>query len=547
MGAGSQSYDPSISEGSEPARIDLVHSGSFRLGSVLIEPSRRRLSRPGGAEAIVEPRVMQVLVTLFEAAGLVVGRDELIERCWSGRIVGENSINRVISLLRKTADTLGQGDFAVETIPKVGYRLVSAATSGAVEPEHRAMAAAASPSDGAEPWNRRRVLRGLATAAVTLGVPFGVATLREGELPIGARHTPTPDARELYDAGMRAQYFAVDATSEQAEIYFRRAAQADPAWADAWGSLAMSYRHMMDGQTNANQWRLVEQTRSAANRSLELDRQNAEALVALTLIASPYGRWDESEAEYAAMVERFPKAFVMRGHYGRLLRDLGRFEEATVQTARQVADHPLVPLSAMAHILSLWGAGRIHEADAEADRAFKLFAKHPAVWFIRIAYLTHTGREAQAVGMAMDREGWPAGLPPFLFERRRQTAQALLTRSPEDIAAARAGIDNFVQRSLAQPPHLIDPVWPGFFLSAIGDNDAVFDLLDNYYFGRGRLAPPIEPEPGPLTRRDSWFLFMPVLGGLRRDPRFSALVEEIGLTANFRKTGKWPDSWRPGT
>jgi tetratricopeptide (TPR) repeat protein len=73
----------------------------------------------------LEPRVMQVLVALADSRGEVVSRDELIARCWGGTIVGDNAIQRAIYVLRDlAAGGLGQASFAIETITKVGYRLV---------------------------------------------------------------------------------------------------------------------------------------------------------------------------------------------------------------------------------------------------------------------------------------------------------------------------------------------------------------------------------------------------------------------------------------
>ena len=45
---------------------------------------------------------MQVLVALAAADGAIVGRDDLTRRCWEGRVVGEDAINRVISRLRRS-------------------------------------------------------------------------------------------------------------------------------------------------------------------------------------------------------------------------------------------------------------------------------------------------------------------------------------------------------------------------------------------------------------------------------------------------------------
>lgn len=112
--------------------VVLAQEPDFELGEVVARPSCLQLQRNGGS-VTVEPRVMQVLVVLAQARGLVVGRSELIELCWSGRVVGDSAINRVVYRLRQLAATLGNGSFEVETVPRVGYRLsVAAAASGRI-------------------------------------------------------------------------------------------------------------------------------------------------------------------------------------------------------------------------------------------------------------------------------------------------------------------------------------------------------------------------------------------------------------------------------
>jgi len=105
--------------------IDLAHEADFLLGGLSVSPSSREVTRGGEREAL-EPRVMQVLVALHRAQGAVVSRDDLIARCWEGRIVGEDAINRAIWRLRKLAEADGDANFTIETIPRVGYRLISA-------------------------------------------------------------------------------------------------------------------------------------------------------------------------------------------------------------------------------------------------------------------------------------------------------------------------------------------------------------------------------------------------------------------------------------
>src|SRR5215471_3805515 len=107
--------------------IELAREQEFALGALRVSPSTREVLR-GGESELLEPRVMQVLVALFQANGRVVSRDELIARCWEGRVVGEDAINRAIGRLRRLSETDGEATFQVETIPRVGYRLRAAQT-----------------------------------------------------------------------------------------------------------------------------------------------------------------------------------------------------------------------------------------------------------------------------------------------------------------------------------------------------------------------------------------------------------------------------------
>ena len=104
-------------------RIDLAHHGDFDLDALKVQPSLRKISGPLG-EQVLEPKVMQVLIALTDPIGTILSRDDLIERCWDGRVVGDTSINRVISLLRNgLRETVGEL-VCVETVPKVGYRVL---------------------------------------------------------------------------------------------------------------------------------------------------------------------------------------------------------------------------------------------------------------------------------------------------------------------------------------------------------------------------------------------------------------------------------------
>ncbi|HEY3888964.1 MAG TPA: winged helix-turn-helix domain-containing protein [Caulobacteraceae bacterium] len=112
-------------EAPQPARasrpVILARESDFRVGALLVRPSLREACA-GQRRHVLEPRVMQVLVALARMDGQVISRDELIEACWGGRIVGEDAINRCIGRLRRLAETF-DNCFAIDTVARVGYRL----------------------------------------------------------------------------------------------------------------------------------------------------------------------------------------------------------------------------------------------------------------------------------------------------------------------------------------------------------------------------------------------------------------------------------------
>ncbi len=144
----------------QTARVELARTPDFQLASMQVRPSMREVEINGGREQL-EPRVMQVLVALARARGGVVSRDDLIESCWDGRIVGDDSIQRCLVRLRKLAEA-SEGAFQIETVTRVGYRLV-------VTDE--------TPAPAAPPAHGARRMRGVAIAAAGLAFVAAVVWL----------------------------------------------------------------------------------------------------------------------------------------------------------------------------------------------------------------------------------------------------------------------------------------------------------------------------------------------------------------------------------
>ncbi len=73
----------------------------------------------------LESKAMQVLVYLVEHTGLVVSRGELEEHLWPGRIVTEDAVTNAIAKLRRVFGDDARHPHVIETVPKIGYRLIA--------------------------------------------------------------------------------------------------------------------------------------------------------------------------------------------------------------------------------------------------------------------------------------------------------------------------------------------------------------------------------------------------------------------------------------
>jgi len=104
---------------SEPSTL----SHGFTLGQYRVRPRQEQIQGPEQTYHL-EPKVMQVLVTLAEHAQRPVSRDQLLETVWAGTVVGDEVVSRAISLLRGYLHDERKNPRFIRTIPKTGYELI---------------------------------------------------------------------------------------------------------------------------------------------------------------------------------------------------------------------------------------------------------------------------------------------------------------------------------------------------------------------------------------------------------------------------------------
>lgn len=84
-----------------------------------IEPQLNRITY-NGHETSLEPLCMKALLQLLEKKGMVVTREEFTSSLWGQTVVSDDSLNRIISQLRKAFKV--DPSIKIETIRGIGYR-----------------------------------------------------------------------------------------------------------------------------------------------------------------------------------------------------------------------------------------------------------------------------------------------------------------------------------------------------------------------------------------------------------------------------------------
>lgn len=118
----------------EARGVDLPVEPPFHLGPIRVDPAAHEIVWRGGSQRL-QPQALKVLVALHDKMGSVVTRDEIVIRCWDGRFVGDDVINRCISMLRRAGPATGT--IEIQTVPRGGYRLVETALASVGVPAGR--------------------------------------------------------------------------------------------------------------------------------------------------------------------------------------------------------------------------------------------------------------------------------------------------------------------------------------------------------------------------------------------------------------------------
>lgn len=537
--------------------LELAEETVFPLGELVVEPATRQVHHRGAAITL-EPRVMQVLVVLARSPGRVVGRQELSDRCWDGRVVGDNAINRVVSRLRHLAGELDDHAFAIETIARVGYRLTVAPVVGAplasaaVAATRTAPAGAADESAAADGDAERQPAETSSAAPLQrrrwlIGAGVGAALAGSGALGIAMRLTERPavvalDAQsvELLRLGELALRQGTTRAAAEAVDHLRALCDRPGAQPAHWGMLALAcaLRRGFDVEQEVDP--LGELTRTAAARALAGDPGNADAAVALVMLQPLFRGWHEMERACRALLQQHPRHWVLLHTLARVHAETGRWSAALPLFERALEAEPMLPAVSARRAFALWCAGRVDDAAWAFGDGLQRWPRHPVLWHRALNFRLCSGRIDEAAAQltderqrAYDENGLPREIALLAVQALAQPARVSLSEELAGaIARARAGGSMSSQ-------------WAVPLLASIGRVDQAFDLVRVYYFG-GAVGARLQPPPSRLAMRPTELLFTPETAVLRADPRFGSLTAELGLDAFWRMAGTEPDHRRRG-
>jgi DNA-binding winged helix-turn-helix (wHTH) protein/TolB-like protein/Flp pilus assembly protein TadD len=96
----------------------------YEFDEFRVDVAKRRLTKSGGEQIPLTPKVFDTLLYLIRHAGKVIEKDELMREIWTDSVVEENNLNQNISILRRVfGEKPGEQRFIV-TVAGHGYRFV---------------------------------------------------------------------------------------------------------------------------------------------------------------------------------------------------------------------------------------------------------------------------------------------------------------------------------------------------------------------------------------------------------------------------------------
>ena len=417
---------------SEPAAIGIGAWRAWRASGELV-----------GADGVqrLEPKVMDLLFALAARPQGVWSRDELFAQLWPGLVVGEDTLARTVSKLRKALGDDPRAPRYIETISKRGYRwiapvhAIAAATPFEVAmPETAALATVAVETDAAmQPPSRPRA----PTRPFALACALGVAVLAlAGWLGLSLPQPASAQSRAIAErAGDFYMRFS-RADNEAAIDLYERLIATDPDYAPAYAGLAnalvqrvLRWPHppgqgpeytklgdaLSSGSLDTPSARdALRRAQQMAEQAVRLAPRDAASHKAFGFVLSAQADFDAALAAYRQAVALDPDAWAPLINIGDVLEIRGRDEaalpyfEAAYAAMTRVYEQQksqLLPWYADTGVLVAdrhRALGHTREAEQWYRRVLEFAPMHPAATTRLADLLRRSGRADAAQRLCAD-------------------------------------------------------------------------------------------------------------------------------------------------
>jgi len=339
---------------------------------------------------------------------------------------------------------------------------------------------------------------------------------------IDARPTDNLQAYEFYLRGRYLWQRRGDENIRHAITLFEQATELDPQFARAWSSLAATH-FTLPVYSDAPMSEHYPLAVSAAQKALAQDDSLAEAYAALGGLADMDGKWAEAETLFSLAIANEPMDSTAHLWFGEHLFKLGRLDDALEEA---LIAYQLDPLHPGTNAFLGW----IYFYLNDTSNALKYGA---AAWD-----LGH--------GSGLYFQAW-INLRIGEFDRAVGIAEQLDEQTPEQL-------DN-LQTPLTLKLFIeakIDAAKRPLFLEMLAEHETInwrgdlltgyvsFDRIDEAY----RVATMAIDLDGFHRNNFVWHFWRSDMAPFRQDPRFAALVTELGMVDYWREYG-WPDVCQP--
>jgi serine/threonine protein kinase/tetratricopeptide (TPR) repeat protein len=373
-------------------------------------------------------------------------------------------------------------------------------------------------ADGYHLWARRFDRHLVDVFTVQDEIASSVVSTLKGRLATDAgTSVVAPRSRDLdaYGFYLEGRYHWNKRTEDELKrsvTCFERAIERDPGYAPAYGGLADAYVTLGTHGAMAP-GDFIPRAKQALERGLEIDGGLAEAYACRGCVRSVYDwSWAEAEHDFRRAIDLKP-SYPTAHHWYAInhLVPMGRFAEATEELHRALDLDPLALAIKTSLGMKSYFAGRYDDAVRELSKTIELDEAFGMAHLFLGATYTELSRFPEALG-ELEAAVRFSGRSPEI-----QAALGYLHGVSGDVDGARRVLDELRRHG---DERYVSPARLAQVHCGLGERAGALDRLEEAHAGRAADL--------------AWVGVRPVFASLREEPRFIALVTQMGLAASAR-------------